>query len=123
MENRYLFKAKRIDNGEWVVGYLYRLSENNPPFIMLRKYGESYEVDRNTICQCTGVEDKNGNLIWENDIVKDNVIYGVVIWEDVNARYIIDDRNDGYQDYSEWWSEVEAIGNIFDNQELSESEG
>lgn len=30
--DRYLFKAKRIDNGEWVVGYLYRLSENNPPF-------------------------------------------------------------------------------------------
>ena len=32
---------------------------------MLRKYGESYEVDENTICQCTGLKDKNGNLIWE----------------------------------------------------------
>lgn len=34
MEDRYLFKAKR-HNGEWVIGYLYRLSESNPPFIML----------------------------------------------------------------------------------------
>jgi len=70
MNDRYLFKAKRTDNGEWIVGYLYRLSENNPPFIMLRKYGESYEVDEHTICQCTGLKDKNGNLIWENDFVK-----------------------------------------------------
>lgn len=46
MEDRYLFKAKRLDNGEWVIGYLYRLSESNPPFIMLsNRYGESYEVN------------------------------------------------------------------------------
>lgn len=70
MEERYLYKAKRISDGEWIVGYLYRLSENNPPFIMLRKYGESYEVDEHTICRCTGSKDKNDNLIWENDIAE-----------------------------------------------------
>lgn len=70
MEDRYLSKAKRISDGEWIVGYLYRLSENNPPFIMLRKYGESYEVDEHTICRCTGSKDKNDNLIWENDIAE-----------------------------------------------------
>lgn len=70
MEERYLYKAKRISDGEWIVGYLYRLSENNPPFIMLRKYGESYEVNEHTICRCTGSKDKNGNLIWENDITE-----------------------------------------------------
>ena len=70
MEDRYLSKAKRLDNGEWVVGYLYRLSESNPPFIMLiNKKGESYEVNECTICQCTGLKDKNCKLIWENDIV------------------------------------------------------
>lgn len=70
MEDRYLFKAKRIDNGEWVTGYLYRLSENTHPFIMIcSKCGESYEVDEHTICRCTGLKDKNSKLIWENDIL------------------------------------------------------
>lgn len=72
MKDRYLFKAKRIDNGEWIIGYLYRISENHHPFIMLEnRYGESCEVDEHTICQCTGLKDKNGELIWENDIVED----------------------------------------------------
>lgn len=65
-----------------------------------------------TVCQCTRLEDKNGKRVFENDILKDNVIYGVVKWDDANARYIIDDREDGYQDYSEWLHECEIIGNI-----------
>lgn len=132
MEDRYLFKAKRIDNGEWVIGYYAVIGQRN---VIIEKCAENYycpdtcesrhgnkihEVNSKTICQCTGLKDKNGKLIWENDIVKDNVIYGVVRWEGVNARYIIDDRDDGYQDYSEWWQECEVIGNIFDNPELLE---
>lgn len=66
------------------------------------------------------MKDKNCRVIWENDIVKDNVIHGVVKCDDANARYIIDDRDDGYQEYSDWWHEVEVIGNIFDNPELLE---
>lgn len=108
MENRYLFRGKRIDNGEWV------------EWNMLTGIPHDVHILKDTICQCTGLKDMNGKLIWENDIAKDNVIYGVVKWEDVNARYIIDDRDDGYQDYSEWWSEVEVIGNAIDNPELLE---
>lgn len=138
MKDRYLFKAKRVDNGEWIVGYLYRLSENNPPFIMLRKYGESYEVDEHTICQCTGLRDKNGNLIWENDVVKDlfsdacaQIKYGsyqscfdstetehVGFYVDWSGKYTKRYRKDlGY-----WINMVDAeiIGNIFDNPELLE---
>ena len=37
---------------------------------MSDRYGESHEVDQSTICQCTGLKDKNGKLIWENDVVR-----------------------------------------------------
>lgn len=126
MEDRYLFKAKRVDNREWVVGYLYRLSENNPPFIMLHKYGESYEVDEHTICQCTGLKDKNGNLIWENDIVNTQCGKAIVVWGKAEWRikWIKDTiwRKDLYfwTNDDDWKCEV--IGNIFDNKELVESE-
>lgn len=131
MQDRYLFKAKRIDNGEWEIGSLialptgeYEISNkcNNPPDCdpMWDRVVITHKVDPSTICQCTGLKDKNGKLIWENDIVKDDVIYGVVKWDDANARNIIDDRDDGYQEYSDWWHEVEVIGNIFDNPELLE---
>lgn len=138
MEDRYLFKAKRLDNGEWIVGYLYRLSENNPPFIMLRKYGESYEVDEHTICQCTGLKDKNGNLIWENDILH-NGNYFVVKWNESCSRFDIVLNNSNNIPIGKWepmicdWKtsdfkeyrkavDYEVIGNVFDNPELLESE-
>lgn len=129
MSREILFRGKRTDNGEWIVGYLYRLSENNPPFIMLcSKYGESYEVDEHTICQCTGLKDKNGNLIWENDIVKclynsygENGVYiGKVIYREDTCCFV--DANSESTDYEWWEEEKEVIGNIFDNKELLESE-
>ena len=130
MEDRLLFKAKRVDNGEWVVGYLYRLSENNPPFIMLRKYGESYEVDENTICQCTGLKDKNGKLIWENDVVKDkHGNFYKAIWQNNHYQFSwICVKSDVFFIGVKWdlWSfksfEIEVIGNIFDDKELEKGE-
>lgn len=134
MEMRYLFRVKRLDNGDWVQGYLIYAKKDcyvcENPYECMSEYsslnGQSYGfggfklVDTSTICQCTGLKDKNGKLIFENDIVTDNVIYGVVKWDDVNARYFIDDREDGYQDYYEWWHEVKVVGNKFDNPELLE---
>ena len=73
MEDRYLFKAKRFDNGEWVQGYLIYSFTGVP--IIVTEYDHilmlvtRYEVDPKTICQCTGLRDKNDKLIWENDIV------------------------------------------------------
>lgn len=86
MEDRYLYKAKRVDNGEWVQGYLFNDGfENGRVFVggfVIEKYNGTacdewtvtginfYEIDPNTICQCTGLRDKNGKLIWENDIAE-----------------------------------------------------
>ena len=70
MEDRYLFKAKSLDNAEWVQGYLYGIWEKK--YIlwgMTNDIPNMVEVDPSTICQCTGLKDKNDKLIWENDIV------------------------------------------------------
>ena len=70
MKDRHLFKAKRLDNGEWVQGYLFGIWEKR--YIlwgMTNDIPNMVEVDPSTICQCTGLKDKNDKLIWENDIV------------------------------------------------------
>ena len=67
MEDRYLFKAKTC-NGKWISGFLH-CKENK--WYINNKAGSpfAFEVRPYTICQCTGLKDKSGKLIWENDIV------------------------------------------------------
>ena len=117
-----LAKAKSIGTNEWVEGYFvkqYSVATIYIPDEQLKNHNfDYYHVDENTYCRDTGITDKNGNKIFENDIVKDNIIFGVVAWDENNTRFVINDINDGYQDYSDWWHEVEVIGNIFDNLEL-----
>ena len=83
--DRYLFKGKRIDNGEWIIGNLIQnpflsemrtwISSEQEDKTRLRSISKNQalwraiEVDTSTLCQCTGLKDKNDNLIWENDII------------------------------------------------------
>ena len=136
MEDRYLFKAKRTDNGEWVEGALFN-GESHCIIgqeIKFSPYTEheckivGHEVDRDTICQCTGLKDKNGKLIWENDIVRDEQgNFYKAFWQNNYYQFSwVCVKTDVFLIGTKWdlWSiksfEIEVIGNKFDNPELLE---
>lgn len=144
MNDRFLFRAKRVDNGEWTYGYLYCIWERK--YIlwgMTNDVPDMTEVDPSTICQCTGLKDRNGKLIWENDIVRfqfdnDDCPFpnkdtkkrvGKVFFSDFRASWSIAMGRNGSKalnndlfKYVQNGNRVEVIGNIFDNPELLEVE-
>ena len=133
MEDRYLFKAKRLDNGEWVQGYLYGIWEKRYVLCgMTNDIPDMIEVDTSTICQCTGLKDKNGQKIWENDVVGFWDTYSTENGQaeaDCIGKVVLDDETISFQvtnrlsaESYEVLDECGVIGNIFDNQELLESE-
>lgn len=139
--DRYLYKAKRLDNGEWVQGYYvkglnmydkeaYLIFEPTTIFYSSGETDGWSEVDPSTICQCTGLKDKNGKLIWENDIVRDKEgnCYKA-FWQNNYYQFSwICVKSDIFQIGTKWdlyiWRsyEIEVIGNTFDNPELLERE-
>ena len=127
MNREILFKAKRKDNGEWVEGYLMDENYINVPFNdydACGRFDDPIEIDQDTLCQFTGVTDKNGKKIWENDILKlpDEDGYFKCEWEEDTARFVL--NGDGLTvDFDNYWEhQVEVLGNIFDNAELLEVE-
>ena len=132
MEDRYLFKAKRLDTHDWILGVL---SMHKTGKYFIRQIGgsalSSEEVDKNTICQCTGLKDKNGKLIWENDIMvahlddayPEDETYIRILWYESGFC----SKEKGSEDISQIdkfdQEYFEVCGNIFDNKELLESEG
>ena len=129
-----LFKAKRKDNGEWVIGALlqsedesyiatsFLIGDEGTPLIVA-----AHEVNPDTICQYTGLTDKNGKKIWENDICDRKEKYPEIVtynegdWQ-LDYSYVFgkemhtDACNLGF--YVCERNCVEVIGNIFDDPEL-----
>ena len=152
MNREILFKAKRKDNGKWVEGYyIYHIKRTICPFgdsvkpedeqhvIMQDGFSDwnmprntvVYEIDPDTLCQFTGLTDKNGKKIWENDICDRKEKYPEIV------AY---NKGDWQLDYSYAFGKemhsnacnlgfyacerncVEVVGNIFDNADLLEVE-
>ena len=135
MNDRYLFKANRVDNGEWVQGNLITDEQDEKKCFIAYIFGTDDEgqphdidftlVDPSTICQCTGLKDKNGNLIWENDVVDLKIGKAVVIWDKAEWRIKWIKDTIWRRDLHFWANEddwkCEVIGNTFDNPELLEA--
>lgn len=142
MQDRFLFRGKRIDNGEWVEGFYFCMTHpdgrHTHHFIIPLGADLSLgtpvekiqvEVDPDTICQCTGLKDSNGKLIWENDVCDRKEEYPEIVKYN-KGDWTLDysyskDRESGYcycnlGFYVLERKCVEVIGNVFDNPELLE---
>ena len=113
-----LFRGKRTDNGEWVYGN-YAVTDNNEKqhFIFQNKAFEC-EVVPSTVGQYTGLTDKYGEKIFENDIVKIKgktryIFYGCSGFRHTNYGEYADTLENVFTDV-----DCEVIGNKFDNPEL-----
>ena len=145
-----LFKAKRIDNGKWIEGYYLRdqYHRSGKDIIFYRKDSDRFTVytdriDIETLCQFTGLCDKNGKRIWEGDIIsyqRDNddcpfpnkdtkKRFGKVFYQGFRSTFAIGmgkngsrSINDDLWKYVQNGNRVEVIGNQFDNPELLQEE-
>lgn len=144
MSRAILFKAKRKDNGEWVEGYYVYCRKRHyvlPVVNEIIGYDERedkwIEINPDTLCQYTGLTDKNGKKIWENDIVTITIecddyfnLSETGIVEYSYGQYELKVKTtDGKEAYSNLINklseapfEIEKLGNIFDNAELLEVE-
>lgn len=117
MENRYLYRGKRtLTDNMWV--YWDGFSGVQPNTV----------IEEETICQCTGRNDKNGKLIYENDIMvayfdeenPEHGTYVMVAWREYEWVTIENNSDDPCPLDDFTIKHFEVVGNIFDNPELLE---
>lgn len=146
-----LFKAKRVKNGEWIEGSLIDLDIDSGYYYIVPPYKGASTlpigflitdgmelVIPETLCQFTGLTDKNGQKIWENDIIKYHfgeiyapIKYGCYqnCFDSQKAEHVgfyVDWSDDKClrKDLGYWIDMVDTmpVGNIFDNPELLQEE-
>jgi uncharacterized phage protein (TIGR01671 family) len=118
------FKAKRLDNGEWVEGDLMKEHYGARIIEHTSKADNWIAVNPSTVCQFTGLKDSEGNEIWEGDIVHDSYdllcidnLYEVVyIEEEGTFAFKSLDKVDNYEPFVNLF-EVYVIGNKFDKED------
>lgn len=126
-----LFRGKRVDNGEWVEGWLmnehiipkeqeFTVECRNPQYFVDTDKLELYEIIPSTIGQYTGLTDKNGKRIFEHDIVRIAVcgMYDnyVISYDNENASFVVGDTSFSFWSYIS--TRIEIVGNIYDSPDL-----
>lgn len=140
MQDRFKFRGKRLDNGQWYYGsYLYlhnapqykwdgdKTQTKEDAYYIIDGNDVNYEVDIETVGQCTGVKDKNKNFVYEGDIVKlfddiklndkDYGIYEIRFMQEfcgfcLYSKNFVSDFGGLHP------TDIEVIGNKYENPEL-----
>ena len=108
------FKAKRLDNGEWIIGsfVVMKIPALSKTTIGIVAAGGAtlHEVDPSTVCQFTGLKDCKGKELFENDLIHfiGHKPIGKVIWSEENYAFMLASENEALY----WLSDVQEIGKI-----------
>lgn len=123
------FRGKRLDNGKWLYGSLLvsHFKDDKKERYFITQFSGNYtfehEVNPATVGQFTGLKDKNGKEIYEEDILFDESgVYAVVCYS--MGTFCVD-FGEGFdlQYFTDGIHEIcDVVGNIHDNPELLKTE-